>query len=324
MKPTLGKTTLARWLTTAAALSILVGSAAPAMAQDANTSARLNKVESEVRAIQRKVFPGADGKYFEAEIKAPTAAAPAPGLPASTPVTDLLTRMDAVEAQMAQLTAQVEQNTNRIGQLEAKLASATPPAPVDAAPLAPQGNQPAPLGSVPVRPAPVTTQAPRPTTLPPAPIASSRPVAASSSRVEAVKAVIKPQSADAADDEYSYGFRLWEAKFYPEAQQQLKLYLEKYPRHARASWGRNLLGRAYLDDNNPSEAAKWFLQNFQTDKRGDRAPDSLLYLGVSMKQLKDTKRACIALAEFSETYASEAAGRLSGLYAATRNGLTCS
>ena len=43
-----------------------------------------------------------------------------------------------------------------------------------------------------------------------------------------------------------------------------------------------------------------------------------------MKQMKDTKRACIALAEFSETYATEAAGRLQSLYNSTRNGLNCS
>jgi hypothetical protein len=43
-----------------------------------------------------------------------------------------------------------------------------------------------------------------------------------------------------------------------------------------------------------------------------------------MKQLKDTKRACIALAEFAETYAAEATGRLKATYDATRNGLKCS
>lgn len=312
-------------LATVAAASVLFG-AAPAMAQDANTSARLNKVESEVRALQRKVFPGADGKFFEPQINAPATPAPTPGMPSTTPLTDVLTRMDSVEAQITQLTAQVEQNTNRINQLEAKLTAAAPPqsdfvpGPGAVAPLTPAPSNtpaPAPAGAAPLAPAPVAA-APKPVT------PAARPVAPSNSRIDAVKAIVKPQSADAGDDEYSYGFRLWEAKFYPEAQQQLKLYLEKYPRHARASFGRNLLGRAYLDDGNPTEAAKWFLQNFQADKRGDRAPDSLLYLAVSMKQLKDTKRACIALGEFSETYAAEAAGRLSSVYLNTRNGLTCS
>lgn len=116
---------------------------------------------------------------------------------------------------------------------------------------------------------------------------------------------------------------MWDAKFFPEAQQQLKIFLDKYPSHSRVSWARNLLGRAYLDDGNPREAAKWFLQNYQANKRGDRAPDSLLYLAQSMKQLGDSKRACIALAEFSETYAAEAAGRLGSLYGSVRNGLSC-
>ncbi|KQM19507.1 hypothetical protein ASE49_04585 [Novosphingobium sp. Leaf2] len=309
-----------RWLVTVAAVGILSGTG-PAMAQDANTNARLNKVESEVRALQRKVFPGADGKYFEPQITAPATPRPAPGAPSTTPVTDLLTRMDAVEAQMAQLTAQTEQNTNRLNQLEAKLATMTP-APVQAPPApAPGSAYPGSLPPAPAdRPAAGPVAAPAPA---PRPVAS-RPVPPSDSRVEAVRKIEKPQSGDPGEDEYSYGFRLWEAKFYPEAQQQLKLYLEKYPKHARASWGRNLLGRAYLDDGNPSEAAKWFLQNFQTDKRGDRAPDSLLYLAISMKQMKDTKRACIALAEFASTYPSEAAGRLSSVYNATRSGLSCS
>lgn len=316
MKATIGAARSARLLAAAAAASVLVGAAVPALAQE-TTETRLKKVEAEVRALQRKVFPGPDGKFFEPQIAAPSAGAPAaqgtPALPAATPVTDLLTRMDAVEAQMASLTAQIEQNTNRLNQLEARLAAAAP-----AAPGAAQSNLDAMTGGASAQPAqpaaqPLAQPAPAP-----------KPVAPSSARVEAVKAIVKPQTSDPGDDEYSYGFRLWEAKFYPEAQQQLKLFLEKYPRHSRASWGRNLLGRAYLDDGNPGEAAKWFLQNYQADKRSDRAPDSLLYLAASMKQMKDTKRACIALAEFSQTYAAEAAGRLKGLYDATRNGLACS
>ncbi|GFE74056.1 MULTISPECIES: tol-pal system YbgF family protein [Novosphingobium] len=306
-----------RLAATSAVALVLAGTlAVPVQAQD-NTNTRLNKVESEVRALQRKVFPGGDGKFFEPQITPATPTpTPMPGQPASTPITDVLVRLDSVEAQIRQLTSQVEQNTNRINQLEARLAAGAPAEPAPGA-LGPV-QQPAPAaGGQALSPAPASSPAPAPTP------AASRPAAPSNSRIDAVRAIVKPQSADPADDEYSYGFRLWEAKFYPEAQQQLKLYLEKYPKHARSSWGRNLLGRAYLDDGNPLEAAKWFVQNYQTDKRGDRAPDSLLYLAVSMKQLKDSKRACIALAEFSETYASEAAGRLKGTYDSTRSGLSC-
>ena len=73
----------------------------------------------------------------------------------------------------------------------------------------------------------------------------------------------------------------------------------------------------------PRDAATWFLQNYQSDKRGARAPDSLLFLVESMRQLKDTNRACIALAEFSETYAAEAAGRLRAQYDQLRGAVKC-
>ena len=170
-------------------------------------------------------------------------------------------------------------------------------------------------------PKPATAQ---PATTKPAATAPAKPAAASADRVAAVKAVEKPVTADAGDDDYSYGFRLWEAKFYPEAQQQLKLYLQKYPRHGRVSFARNLLGRAYLDEGNPREAASWFLQNYQAGKTGERAPDSLLFLAEAMHRLKDTNRACVALAQFVDDYPREAAGRLKGQYDATRAKVKCS
>lgn len=308
--------------------------AAPALSQDTVAEMRLRKMEAEIRALQRKVFPGGDERFFKPEItKQDQGGTAVPGQPAKSPMTDLLTRMDALESQMARLTAQVEQNSNRISQLEARTAGA-----VSAASPA-TGTAPAsePLASTSAMKAEAAEPAPamqanlnamsggasasaKPAAAPAAAPVTAKP---SAERVQAVSAIVKPQTDDPADDEYSYGFRLWDAHFYPEAEQQLKMFLEKYPNHWRATWGRNLLGRAYLDEGNPREAAKWFLQNYQADKSAARAPDSLLYLAVAMKELKDTKRACIALAEFSETYAAEAAGRLKGLYDSTRNGLDC-
>ncbi|NTZ42334.1 tetratricopeptide repeat protein, partial [Altererythrobacter sp. SALINAS58] len=166
--------------------------------------------------------------------------------------------------------------------------------------------------------APAAAPAQAPAARPAAPVA-----APSAERLAAVQAIAKPQTDDPGDDEYSYGFRLWDAGFYPEAQQQLNLFVEKYPNHFRATYGRNLLGRAYLDDNKPREAAPWFLRNYQADKQAARAPDSLLYLARSMIAIEDTERACIALAEFSDTYPAIAAGRLSSDYQASLTRVDC-
>lgn len=305
----------------------LAGMALPsvASAQDAQTEARLKKAEAEIRALQRKVFPGGDGTYFEPQITGAQRAT-STATPSTTAVTDILARIDAMEAQIARLTAQSEENANAIAQLGTRLGAleVTTGAAAAAAgpkPATPDVNLSAMTGGASAaRPTPTPTPAPAKVTPTPA---APKPAGPTASRLAAVQAIAKPATDDAGDDEYSYGFRLWEAGFFPEAQQQLSLFVEKYPRHERISYGRNLLGRAYLDDGKAKEAAPWFLKNYQTDKQGARAPDSLLYLAEAMVALKDTKRACIALAEFGETYPAVASGRLKSQYEGDRAKVKC-
>ena len=336
---------------------MLAGSAMPVAAQDNASEARIRNLEAQIRALQRKVFPTGEGKFFGPEIVAPGAATPAAGQPATTATGDLAARLESVEAQLRRMTAQAEENGNKLAQLEARVAGsgAVPAAVATAVP----GQ--APTASAIVSPVPVTTTtttttpalttitattpAPAPTTTDnnlaamtggasaprPAAIAAVtpavRPAPAASGptaqRLAAVRAIAKPQSDDPGDDEYSYGFRLWEARFFPEAQQQLKLMIDRYPRHPRVSYSRNLLGRAFLDDGKPREAATWFLQNYQAGKTAERAPDSLLYLAESMRQLRDVNRSCIALGEFAANFPRDAAGRLKAQYDATRGGVKC-
>ena len=327
-----------------AASLVAVAAPAPAAAQDqASAEARLKKIEAEVRALQRKVFPGGDGKFFEPQIvpgsqtSAPTAAPATSRTVAATPLTDILLRLDTLETQLRSLTARSEEQANALSLMERRLVAletaastpvATAPVPTLAASSPPAASVPAavPATTAARAPAPaaVTPPAPRPstTTAPAAPAATT--AAPSPARLAAVQAIAKPQTADVGDDEYSYGFRLWSAGFFPEARQQLTKYVEQYPTHAKISYGRNLLGRAFLDDKMPEDAARWFLRNYQANKAGERAPDSLLYLGASMVAMKDTKRACIALAEFAETYPLVAAGRLATEYQATRAKVKCS
>lgn len=316
---------------------------APAAAQA--DDARIRKVESEVRALQRAVFPGGEGRFFNPEVLTPNAQAQPQaqvGTPANTAMVDTLARLDTLETQIAQLTARTEENENAITLLRQELAALKGPAAATAGAAAPTASsapaatpsaapaaiQPTGVVTPPAaatRPAAATVAPAAPAAVKPAP-AAAKPAAAaapSAARLAKVQAVLKPATDDAGDDEYSYGFRLYDAKLYPEAQQQLALFLQKYPKHSRVSYGRNLLGRAYLDDGKPREAATYFFQNYQANKQGDRAPDSLLYLAESMILLKDTNRACIALAEFGDTYPALATGRLKDQYDRNRGKVTC-
>ncbi|MFO1259904.1 MAG: hypothetical protein U1E68_02350 [Sphingomonadaceae bacterium] len=262
---------------------------------------RVDRLEKEVRAVQRKVFPG--GAPVEPDIIAaePVAAAPPPS---STPVTDLLARVTALESQQATLTGQVEQNSYRLKLLEQKFeelkTQATPPvasvAPTPVPSVTPAAPSPAPK-------AVAATPAPKP--LPTKPSAVAATGSADEARKAAVAAIEKPASGDAANDAFTYGFRLWSAKFYPEAQAQLKTTLDKYGSTSIGSRTQNLLGRAYYDDGKVTLAAKTLYENYRLRPTGDRAAESLVWLGESLIQMKRLKDACLAYESLADEYGTK-------------------
>ncbi|WAT19196.1 hypothetical protein OZN62_06425 [Aurantiacibacter sp. MUD11] len=298
---------------------IAVAVPAPAAAQVDN---RLQRIEAEIRALQRAVFPGGDERFFEPEITPQQQQQGQTATPqvATSALTDVLARLDAIEQQLARLTAATEVNENalstlerRVIELEARAVAANPGN--TSATQASTGN-----GSTGVIPVPGEDETVE--------IAveedeTEAPAGPTDERLAAVQAIAKPATGDAGDDEYVYGFRLWDAGFYPEAQQQLALYLDSYPEHWRRSYGRNLLGRAFLDAGEPRAAATHFLENYNSDPTGIRAPHSLLYLAESMIALGDTRRACTALAVFGDEYPALAAGELLDQYSGLNGRVDC-
>jgi TolA-binding protein len=263
------------------AVLLLGGSAIPAIAQNSNTvERRVERLEHELRAVQRQVFPGGRAQFVEPEIRPqqPGQQSQQTGLPATSAIADLAARVDALEAQLSRLTGQAEENAFRLRQLEEsfnqyrrtnetrmrEMEGAGPPA------AAVQPTLPA------VEPARSTSAATAPA----------------------------PPTGDPAEDAYTTGFRLWEQKQFAEAQKVLEAMAAKYPKHRRASWARNLAGRAYLDDGKPASAAKIFLANYQADPKGERAQDSLYFLGQSLVALKRPQEACKAYEELQEVYGS--------------------
>jgi TolA-binding protein len=295
-------------------VALLALAPAPLIAQDANVEGRVTKLEKEMKAVQRKVFPDGAGKFFEPEIKPDGTKAATTGTPSPSAVTDLIARVDALEAQLATLTGQVEQNTAGMKSLEARVKSletasktvtvATPPAA-------------APEPKVAAAPKPAATTKPATT---PKPAATPKPTAA---RTAAVAAIGRPSTGDGFEDGYNYGYRLWEAKFYPEAQTQLEETVGKYPKHKRASFARNLLGRAWLDDGKPATAVKVFYDNYKNDPRGERAPESLYFLGSALTDLGKAAEACEAFGQLATAYPDEAAGRLANRVTEGRKRAKC-
>jgi TolA-binding protein len=291
---------------TAMVAAFLVNGAAHA--QTGAIEGRVDRLEREMRAVQRKVFPGGAGQTVEPQITAERDTV-VPGTPSGTPLTDLTQRVGSLEEQVRSLTGQVEQGQYRLRQLEdafnaykrsadARLkaleetaASVTPREP--AGPAVDVIDVPA----APSRP-PVSKPVAKPADTP-----ADKPAKPAGTRAQQLAAVEKPATGDAAEDGYLYGYRLWTAKLYPEARKELEAVATKYPQHRRASYAQNLLGRAYLDAGAPSLAAVAFYENYKKNPNGERAPDSLYYLAQALTKLKKpASEICKVYSELTQLY----------------------
>ncbi|MDB5699059.1 MAG: tetratricopeptide repeat protein, partial [Alphaproteobacteria bacterium] len=261
----------------------------PAGAQDRSVERRVDVLEKELRAVQRKVFPGGAGATVEPEISVEQAPPAVSGVPASSALADLSARVDSLEGQLRTLTGQSEENAHRLRLLEASVTQLRAEADARAAAPSPSATAgpPSARGAAAGRDAPAERNPP----------SSSGPSANTAEASETI-------AGDAGEEAYTAGYRLWNDHRYVEAQKTLEAAIKKYPKHASASRAQNLLGRAYLDDGKPAAAAKIFLANYQTNPKGERAPDSLYFLGQALVQLKKAPEACKVYDELQDVYGS--------------------
>ena len=267
-------------------LLLLAGTAMPAIAQRAEpVERRVDRLEQEMRAVQRRVFPTGRTQFVEPEIEPQTGALPRPG-PSGTALSGLAARVDALETQLRALTGQVEEQEYRtrqieeqIGRLRTDLQARIDELERDRAPAA-----------EPSRPAPA-----------PAPARPPREPAAEPGDTPAAETPA-PAPADEAEVAYNEGYRLWAAGEHGRAQQALAAAAQRFPNSPWTSWMRNLEGRAYLDDDKPATAARIFLANYQENPRGARAADSLFFLGQALARLNRRPEACRVYTELADVY----------------------
>lgn len=286
------------------ALSATISATPAAQAQQTGIDKRVERLEKEMRAVQRSVFPGGSPTFFEGEIAPDNT--PGDRARSNAPVIDLTARVDALESQLQTLTGQTEQNSFQLRELEKQFTAykaemdkrlgdpAATAAVQTPASLTPTVKPPATTSTVAATP--VKKPATKPAT-------ATTPDAA---RLALVKKVEIPATGNEVEDAYNYGYRLWEAKLYPEAQTQLKQVVTKWPKDSRASFAQNLLGRAYLDEGKPSLAAVAFYNNYKDRPSGARAPHSLMYMGVALDKLGRKADACKAFRELDEVYGAKA------------------
>ncbi|WP_332818444.1 tetratricopeptide repeat protein [Sphingopyxis sp.] len=292
-----------RQITLLGAATIALAATMPAAAQEGAIDKRVERLEKEMRAVQRSVFPGGSPTFFEGEIAPDNT--PGERARSNAPVIDLTARVDALENQLQTLTGQTEQNAFQLRELEKQFTAYKAEMDKRFADPAAAAAVATPAGLTPTVKPPATTStvAATPVKKPAAKPATTTPDAA---RLALVKKIEVPASGNETKDAYDYGYRLWEAKLYPEAQVQLKQVVTKWPKSSQASFAQNLLGRAYLDEGKPSLAAVAFYNNYKDRPSGARAPHSLMYMGVALDKLGRKADACKAFRELEEVYGDKA------------------
>ena len=265
-----------------------------AQRQPASPEQRIDRLERQVSQMERQVYP--KGR--------PANTAGFPDDPAATQasVVSLDQRLDALERQMQDLLRASEENGNRLRGIESNTnqmradydqrLSAMEQRLRDAATVVPDGAVTTPVTTSPaIKPKP---QPPRASATPP-----SGPVTTG----DAAAAV---PASDPAEDAYSEGFRLWNAGQYDQAITSLRAFTSAYPKSRRVSYANNLIGRALLDKGDARAAATALLANYRKDPGGERAPDSLYYLGQALMKLGQPGQACKVYSEFDDVYGSKA------------------
>lgn len=301
----------------------------PTLAQTANPQAQLNQVdkrvgvlESQMRSVQRQVFPGGDKRFFEPEIgPAPVAEQPMPGTPATPALVDLSQRVTALETQQRALTGQIEQMQHQMRQLEAAMLKQRGDAEFRLDAL--EGKSPATPTTDATLPPVVAPAAPRPTTPQVQPPRATAPAPQPGAALPAATGTDAAAAADPAEARYRAGYALYTSGDYPGAYKALSAFVGANPKHARASNAQFWAGRSLLAEGRTADAAKAFLAGYQQFPRGERAHNSLLWLGKSLLELKQPAAACQALDQLKTAYPDRLTGQFAADTAAARAQAKC-
>ena len=270
-------------------------------------SARLNSTAAAAVLLAAAATPAL--AQYQPQYQPQYGAMPAQPAATQASVANLDSRIVALEKQLADLLRAGEENAHRIAQLEgqlkqsrddssariavleAQLAAGAQSA-VQTASTEPAPSRPAPtLASITTKPKPATT--------------------------------IADGEADPAEEAYDAGYQLWKAGKYDEAIGALRAFTSAYPKHRRTSWANNLAGRAMLDKGEPRAAAEALLANYRSNPKGERAADSLYYLGQALMELKQPGQACKAYSELEAVYGSTMRGDLKTLLPKAKSQAKC-
>ncbi len=214
---------------------------------------RVERVERQVKTLEKSLFREELGDSRNREGAAERRPPPAGR------ASDMELRLFALEDELQRLTGRVETLEHRLSTIENQTTASSPTAPVaqstPATTPAPAGDGSTSLGTIPAEDG-----------------ATARP------------ATVK--------DAYDSAFSLLRQSRYEEATEAFKGLIDEHPNHPLTSNAYYWLGETYYVRKNFREASVYFAKGYQAFPKGNKAPDTLLKLAMTLGQLGKEKEAC--------------------------------
>lgn len=235
-------------------------------------------------------------------------------------IRDLTNQLEQRDFQLRQLQSSFDKYTAdtsaRIQDLESRLSGGAPVAPAQEQFETPASDAPPPPAALQNQPAgavvpPVAGSTPNPMDEPykPDATAASRTdrnlgqIVESANGNDGTVTSGKPQTTSAAQA-YDQAFSYLQQNNYQDAQRAFSDFLKNYASHPLAANAQYWLGESYFAQTQYTTAAKTFAKAFQDHPQGQKAPDSLLKLALTLEKLNKKDDACLTLQELSKRFTS--------------------
>ncbi len=144
------------------------------------------------------------------------------------------------------------------------------------------------------------------TTAPTEPAAAIEAAAKSDPAKPKVTPAITGKDFPDSNAHYSYAFKLLNEKKYAESAMSFDGFVKKYPADPLTANAYYWLGESQYARGDFTRATESFRKGFEVNADGQKAPDNLYKLAMSLSQIKRQKEACVVLGKVIEKYSETA------------------
>ena len=261
--------------------------ATPAWAQsNSELMDRISRLERDVNFVQKQVYSG-------------SAAADPNGMPVATGAgaAQLEVRLSAIEEQLRAMRGQVETAQFNAGEAQRNVQKMKEDIEYRLGAL----EQAQSAAAIAASEAAATTD----------PTTDAEPTAEEATPEVAASYQPTPTATTGADfpdsnAAYNAAFKELNGKNYSAAASKFDAFVRKYPKDPLTSNAYYWLGESYYARADYTRAAEGFRKGFESNPQGQKAPDNLLKLAMSLDNIKRTSEACIVLGQVVAKYGDSA------------------